>query len=647
MQKILHPYKVFFMFGSHKRKILFILLYVFFSIGISLSGYSQKRFQKKTNGSSELGGIEYFQKMDGTYLMINWLNVFPTPVDTLFETLTLDSLAKPLYRKIYHSQKITRIWRLAEVENSLSSIILATTGRINIGAQILLVKVDSLGDVIWNKEYGPSTFPGTMYLPVPDALLSTSKKENLVASHYPYLDSLTQTTDLFVFKTDSSGNLLWSKIYNTGWDHGSGDTYQMDMLETNDGGYLICSTTNDLNGTTHMDISILKTDSAGNPIWSKKYSGTKNELGVTVVKSGNNYFFAGYTSSFLPDTLYNDILVFKLDDNGNIEFAKTYGGSGLDYACRGKSIVINKDNTFVVSAASNSFNNAGFKFTPMLLKCDSSGKIQWARNYGDSTYQIFPGAQLTKTLYNDSYFLKSFSEPTPGNYVNYFIRTDENGYSGCNDKDVTSLMNETDITNLLNVSDDPVTVYNPNFLQFDSTISVITSTYPIINTICYCDLSARFTFTQQDSLLNFTDASSGAASRLWDFGDGSTSPDLNPEHIFVPGNFTVVLTIFDNGCQDTVQKHIIVVAPPLPPPDTIPKPITYSNLFYSGDNTGFIIKNLKPNSEFVIYDLLGRILFYSSDYKNNWGTQVAAGVYLYQLTFPQGEKQKGKLVLVK
>ncbi|QQR94551.1 MAG: PKD domain-containing protein [Bacteroidota bacterium] len=68
---------------------------------------------------------------------------------------------------------------------------------------------------------------------------------------------------------------------------------------------------------------------------------------------------------------------------------------------------------------------------------------------------------------------------------------------------------------------------------------------------------ADFSYTKSSGcvpvIVQFQNTSSGAANYLWDFGDGSTSTLLNPNHIYTTGgNYQVTLTVTDaSGCSNT------------------------------------------------------------------------------------------------
>ncbi len=75
---------------------------------------------------------------------------------------------------------------------------------------------------------------------------------------------------------------------------------------------------------------------------------------------------------------------------------------------------------------------------------------------------------------------------------------------------------------------------------------------------------------------------------LWDFGDGSTSTDENPSHLYAtPGDYTVTLVAYSaNGCTDTLSQTIHIGE--LPFPDAGPdQTVLYLEEFtLNGDGNG-------------------------------------------------------------
>jgi PKD repeat protein/acetyl esterase/lipase len=63
-----------------------------------------------------------------------------------------------------------------------------------------------------------------------------------------------------------------------------------------------------------------------------------------------------------------------------------------------------------------------------------------------------------------------------------------------------------------------------------------------------------------ESNVQFTNTSSNYTSCLWDFGDGTTSNEINPQHVYTTnGTYTVLLTIFDSfGCSNTNIQTLVI-----------------------------------------------------------------------------------------
>jgi len=65
------------------------------------------------------------------------------------------------------------------------------------------------------------------------------------------------------------------------------------------------------------------------------------------------------------------------------------------------------------------------------------------------------------------------------------------------------------------------------------------------------------------TLVNFVNQTTGAITYLWDFGDGTTSTNSDPSHIYnIPGTYTVTLiSTSASGCNDTLTKVDYIVVP--------------------------------------------------------------------------------------
>lgn len=131
------------------------------------------------------------------------------------------------------------------------------------------------------------------------------------------------------------------------------------------------------------------------------------------------------------------------------------------------------------------------------------------------------------------------------------------------------------------------------------------------------DPTARFTFVAEGNAVSFTNNSVNAQSYIWDFGDGTTSTEVNPQHNYTnEGTYTITLTALNCNKQNistqvkttlgTSQfdhKNITVY----PNPATSTWNITSSNDTITTisvlDMTGKVVINLKPESNTAQIDV--------------------------------------------
>lgn len=83
--------------------------------------------------------------------------------------------------------------------------------------------------------------------------------------------------------------------------------------------------------------------------------------------------------------------------------------------------------------------------------------------------------------------------------------------------------------------------------------------------------TASFSFSptapQPGAEVSFSDESTGGpTSWTWDFGDGETSAEQNPSHIYTTaGSKTVTLVVSNASGSDSVVQELSVQAPPRRP----------------------------------------------------------------------------------
>ena len=109
------------------------------------------------------------------------------------------------------------------------------------------------------------------------------------------------------------------------------------------------------------------------------------------------------------------------------------------------------------------------------------------------------------------------------------------------------------------------------------------------------------------------------------------------------GSYTVTITDNSSGCT----ASFTVLVPSSLQPIVIPNVLTPNN---DGFNDTFTIQFIDqyPNSQLVIRNRWGRIVFTSDSYQNDWdGNGSPDGVYFYILKCSDGKEYSGSLTLLK
>ena len=201
-----------------------------------------------------------------------------------------------------------------------------------------VVKLDSLGNIIWQKCYGGGSYDQI------SQLRSTSDGGYILIgeseSNDMSLNGNHGSQDAWIVKLDPSGNMQWQNLLG-----GTMDEQGIYVSQTSDYGFLLSIITSSTDGQVTgnhggMDGWLVKLNVSGTILWQKCFGGTGDDiLGLVEATADGGYFFGGSTSSIDGDIISNhggrDIWIGKLNSGLTIQWQKSLGGSGNEYGGAG------------------------------------------------------------------------------------------------------------------------------------------------------------------------------------------------------------------------------------------------------------------------------------------------------------------------
>ncbi len=248
-------------------------------------------------------------------------------------------------------------------------------------SDVWLIKTNSTGFEEWNRTYGGKDIDFGL------AVLQTAEEGYIIAGMTQSYGAGKQ--DLWLIRTDSSGNEIWNSTFG-----GAGDETGFEILQTSDDGYIIVGETNSY-GAGGFDVWLLKTDSLGVEIWNRTFGGSKTEIGSSLQRTHDGgYIILGETETYGAGG--RDFWLVNTNSTGIEQWNRTYGGSDYD---NGKSVRQTSDDGYILIGNTLSFGPKGDEKMGLpteniwVVKTDSAGNMQWNRTYGN-VYNDFGEAVL-------------------------------------------------------------------------------------------------------------------------------------------------------------------------------------------------------------------------------------------------------------
>ena len=295
------------------------------------------------------------QTADGGYASAGSTNTFGAGQSD-FWLIKTDSLGNMLWNKTFGGPNDDVAGALIQADDG-GYLIAGLTASFGAGGfDFWLVKTDSFGNMQWNKTYGGAKDDFAT------SVIKTSGGDYAVAGWTNSFGAGGE--DLWLLKTDSSGNMIWNQTYG-----GPFNDEAHALTETNDGGYAIAGDTAFQSG--NEDSWLVKADSRGNMQWNQTYGGPQIDTALSIVgMNDGSYVLAGYTSSFGAGL--NDAWLIKTDASGTLQWNKTYGGSYDDQAY---AMVQSSGGGFALAGQIRTSANGTTNY--WLLETDSSGNMKW------------------------------------------------------------------------------------------------------------------------------------------------------------------------------------------------------------------------------------------------------------------------------
>jgi len=283
-------------------------------------------------------------------------------------------------------------------------------------SNVWLVKTDINGNMLWDQVLGWGYHEAGISL-------KQTNDAGFIISGWAETDT---TIDVYLIKTDSLGNEQWKSKYGA-YSPGSNG-----LQQTTDGGYIVAGYVWDtLNSGAWWDSRVFKTDSIGNIQWSKILkladtppNGNRNDNAYSVEQtSDGGYIISGDAQRFNPyPILYFMGYLLKLDSNGNQEWLRYYGDTNKTQLFSVHQLV---DGSFICGGVRFNPNN-GASYDMFLLKTDQNGDSLWSRTYGGTDEEAAYGMETTNN--DDGYILFGYTESYGSGLADaYLVKTDSMG----------------------------------------------------------------------------------------------------------------------------------------------------------------------------------------------------------------------------
>jgi len=177
-----------------------------------------------------------------------------------------------------------------------------------------------------------------------------------------------------VLKISKTGSLIWQKDIDPGYYN-----YASGIAQSANQDIFICGFTEKNETENKFDVLLLKLNSNGDTLWTKTYGGSEDDYGYYITNTQDgNLLICGITYSFTQD-VYSDIYLIKVNTDGDTLWTKTYNEEDEEMPYH---VLQTQNGEYLVTGTNR---DTASEKEVYLLKLSPDGTLVWNKKIGPAT----------------------------------------------------------------------------------------------------------------------------------------------------------------------------------------------------------------------------------------------------------------------
>jgi hypothetical protein len=219
------------------------------------------------------------------------------------------------------------------------------------GTDIRVLRLDSLGDTAWAREYG-----GEFTADNAQGICQTLDGNFIIAGN-------NSSEGIYILKIDGSGDIIHEEFFDI-----TGDAHAVEP--THDSGAIMIA------GSTNL--ILLKIDASGVRTWSRAYG--SGAFGTSVIQLPDSGYAALGYKEFSP--LNDQFWLLRMDKNGDTVWRKNYGEA---YDDNGHCVRRTFDGGFIMTG--DMYPGVSSARQIYVIRTDSAGNVLWTKEIGGPEWE--------------------------------------------------------------------------------------------------------------------------------------------------------------------------------------------------------------------------------------------------------------------